>query len=58
MSQEIISFVLDYPNEAAEELAKLRELKAELLQALRDVAENTVSLDARSKVYAAIEKAQ
>jgi hypothetical protein len=32
--QTTIAFVLDYPNEAAEELAKLRALKAWLIQTL------------------------
>lgn len=35
--QATIAFVLDYPNEAAEELAKLRALKAWLIQTLEPV---------------------
>lgn len=36
-NQEIITFVLDCPNEAAEELAKLRALKAWLISTLEPV---------------------
>lgn len=39
------------------EVAKLVKAAPELLEALRAVAENTTSLEMRSQVYAAIDKA-